>query len=77
MGAREFAEKIAKPKMRALKRKLNKKSNEDVEDSPNESDDSPKTQKLPEKKVLVKNAPEEASSKRRPPKLRQVVQGRI
>merc|ERR1712157_169055 len=62
VGAKEFAEKVTKPKIRELKRKLN-------------SDYEPKENKpkVVNKEKLVKNAPEEISSKRKPPKLRQVV----
>merc|ERR1712131_386579 len=62
VSAKEFAEKVTKPKIRAMKRKM-------------KPDYEPKEKQKREKIVekLVKNAPEEISSKKKPPKLRQVV----
>merc|ERR1712131_458631 len=62
VGAKEFAEKVTKPKIRAMKRKMNPDY---------EPKEKQKRENIVEK--LVKNAPEEISSKKKPPKLRQVV----
>lgn len=62
IGSKEFAEKITKPKIRELKRKLNP-----------DYEEKEKSKNNPVKKPLVKNEPEEISSKKKPPKFRQVV----
>ena len=65
MGAKDFEQQVTVPKIRELKRKLKKSQNENEIES---EDETKKPTKKLEKKPLVKNAPEEASSKKRPPK---------
>ena len=61
LGAKQFEEEISVPKLRKLKRKQN----------PDYEPRSVETKKSRPKEKLVKHAPEEISSKRRPPKMRQ------
>merc|ERR1711892_758583 len=67
LGAKQFEEQVSVPKLRKLKRA----HNPDYQPRQQQHNDS---SKVARKEPLVKHAPEEISSKKRPPKMRQLVE---